>query len=680
MSPEEQREFLTHTRLFLSKDIKRTLWSKEVYVLKHTPTARYLHISSDELFVLGCFGRGSTVAELVPHLIMNRRCPPLRDLYELILQARDANILNEHRDEEFAPNYPPRWWPSVDREAAQAVWWLSFFAGIVAFFLWHKPYGGVSDAIGMAWWGYPVMWLLLASCASLGSLLASAYVHRIGGEVQRPTLLWRTLLPRISCDWSDCVMGGPEAAVTVAKLRIIPFLLLAGLCAAVPGMHDWAAIAMLGLLWRIAPFPGGPAAQWMEARHREPLLSVVRGSFFYHTPKSFSCKILAEMRATQWPYAIWQGVYSAFWTVLCIWFSATLVTGFWLDALREQSGKAAAKAMVAPTDIIQEIFSADSLELLQVFSMGAAVLAATLLGVLVFAWFKVRREEAAFGHTAQPHPEGKAGGVLDTFDESLLFRELPVEVRTELAALARTVSVPAGTNVVGLGERGEDLYIVQSGEFDIVGRRTKGGESVIARLHRGDAFGELSFFGDLFRSQNLRAKGPGTLIALSAPDLEQTLKRHLSIPAIEEIVQKRTFMRRIPLSAGWEPHSVAKFAKCARFESMKEGQIIIGTGRENRFFYLVHSGDLEIRQRGRRRGTVRGGEFFGEISLMLNNLATADVIAVEPSRCLVLQKSDFLSLMGQDIELALQMEHIASRRLGRPVFPFQGSSIEAIAN
>ncbi len=667
MSPEDQKDFLTHTRLFLSKDIKRTLLNKEVYVLKHTLTTRYLYVSSDELFVLGCFGRGSTVAELVPHLIMNRRCPPLKELYELILQAREANMLNENREEEFSPSYLPRWWPSIDRDAVQALWWLSFFAGVVAFFSWNHNGLFDSGAARLPLWGIPLAWFALSVCASFGSLLASAYVHRVGGEVQRPRLLWKTILPRITCDWSDCVMGGPEAVAMVAKLRIIPFLLLAFLCAALPFFGGFSviapftAVAVAGLIWRIAPFPGGPATQWLAAMKRAPMLSGQRSKFFYHIPRTFSAGLLAELKATEWGYALWQGGYAVIWSLMLIWFVGACVTG-------------------SPTEAFPAMFSGHSVGVLQLFGIGTGMLAAGILFALVYGWYKNRRDEASYGHDHKPAPVSKNGTVMETFDDSLLFRELPVEVRTELSKLARNVSVASGRHVVGIGDRGEDLYIVESGEFDVVVPQPKGASSVVARLRRGDVFGEMSFFGNLFRSQNLRARGAATLVAMSSPELEQTLKRFLSIPAIEEIVQKRTFLRRIPLSSGWAPHSIARFAKCARFEDMKEGQIIIGTGRENRFFYLVHEGNIEVRLRGRRKAKISAGDFFGEISLMLNNLATADIIAAEQTRCLVLQKSDFLALMGQDIELALQMEHVASARFGRPIFPFQGSSIEALAN
>lgn len=669
MTPEEQRDFLTHTRLYLSKDVRRTLLKKEVYALKHTPTSNYLYVTSEELFILGCFGRGSTVAELVPSLIMNRRCPSLRDLYELILQARDANILNEVRDEEFAPLFPPRWWPSLDHNTVQAVWWLSSIAAIFSFFIWNSGSGASDAGLSRDLWHYPVVFVALALCASLGSLLASAYVHRVGCDVRRPKLIWKSLLPRIGFDWSDGIMGGESIAVEVSKLRVIPFMVLAALVTAspvIPGLgwlHAFAPFAMIGLLWRIFPYPGGAAAQWLEARFRRPLTSVKRGRFFYHGAHNVSGKLLEEYRATDWSYAGVAALYSFIWSCFAIWLASSLVN----------PGE-------SEFTIFRQIFSNDSAEVLKVFGLSTGLLAAGILVFILSGWYRMKAEEATFGRIGAEPQVATGGGIPETFDESLLFRELSVDIRTELAQYAKTVTVPSGSLVVEPGQRGEDLYVVQSGEFEILMTRTKGRPEVVARLKRGDVFGELPFCGSVFRPHKIRAKGTGTLIAMSDAAVEQTLKRHLSIPAIEEIIQKRTFLRRIPLSCGWQPHSVVRFAKACRIEEMKEGQLVIGTGRENRFFYLVHEGDFEVRHRGRRVARIRGGEFFGEISLLLNNLATADIVAVEPTRCLVLQKSDFLNLMGQDVELALQMEHVASVRFGRPIFPFQGSSFEGLAN
>jgi len=54
----------------------------------------------------------------------------------------------------------------------------------------------------------------------------------------------------------------------------------------------------------------------------------------------------------------------------------------------------------------------------------------------------------------------------------------------------------------------------------------------------------------------------------------------------------------------------------------------------------VHEGNIEVRYRGPPEAKIAAAT-SRRISLMLNNLATADIIAAEPTRCLVLQKSEF---------------------------------------
>lgn len=659
MTPAEQRDFLTHTRLFLSKDVKRVLYGRDLYVVKHVPTGLKLRLNSDQLFVLGQFGRGTTVAEMVPQLIMNRRCLPLSELYELVLMARAANILNEHRDEEFAPDYPPRWWPSIDADAAQMLWWLSCFAGIFVACFWAIS-EDASKLPAPDWWQLLIAWPVLSLCASLGGLFASAYVHRVGCDTRRPSLIWKSLIPRVGFDWSDIDMAGPDGHRVVAKLRIFPFILLAFCCTAIPELRVWAPVSIIALLWRVAPLPGSAVVQWVQSRVRRMMLGTERPVYFYRYSQTISSRVWREFRATDWTFISWLILWTVIWFATACWF---------VGAFRE--GRALA--------VFPYFFGSGAVEALRMAGFVSCGMAMVFAVVLLAGWVRQKKEEAQVVHA----PDDTAGSGLthaQIIEDCALLRELPVEIRAQLTEMGRLVTVSAGQPVVGVGEKGEDFYIIASGELDLSLMRPKGKPDKVAVLLRGDVFGEYSFFGSLFRTRNLRARTEVTLLALASPELETILKRHLSVPAIEEIIQRRTFLRRIALSSAWAPISVSRFAKAARFEDVREGQTVIGTGRENRFFYLVYEGGLDVKQRGRSRARIAPGDFFGEISLLLNNLATADIVAEVPSRCLVLQKSDFLALMSHDIELALQLEHVASVRMGRPVFPFQGSSIESIAN
>lgn len=657
MTSAEQREFLTHTRLYLSKDVKRVVLLRDVYVLKHTPTGCKMRVSAEELFVLGQFGRGVTLAELVPQLIMNRRCLPLAELYELVMQARASNILNEQRDEEFTVDYPLQWWPSLSAESAQIAWMVVGFCAVAA-----VPFGSVSQELLKDWgWRDTLFaWLGASVCASVGSLLASAYAHHAGVSVRRPTLIWKSLVPRIGFDWMDVDMVGNEGRRVAAKLRILPFLLVAAICAVVPDLQILAPVAVAFLFWRISPFPFSAASQWVESSFRRPLLSTERPHYFYHYGMAPMERMWREVLATDWGFVAWIALWSAVWSLGLVWF---------LSAFLEGNGSA----------VFAHLISRESLDAVAMLSPLFAGLVIAFFAMASGGWWRLRRRSASYG-TVPASPEPGGDDILQVIEDCLLFRELPAEVRVELVKMARVVRVKSGQPVVGVGEAGADFYVIASGHVQVELERPHHKPDKVAVLHRGDVFGSFGFFGVLFRTQNMRAVTDVSLVAISSPELEHLLKRHISIPVIEEIVQRRAFLRRIALSAGWDPASIGRFSKSARMEVMREGQPIIGAGRENRFFYLVYDGGMEVKRRGRRVARIAPGEFFGEMSLLLNNLATADINTEVPSRCLVLQKSDFLQLMGGDIELALQMEHVASSRLGRPIFPFEGSSIEAIAN
>lgn len=67
-----------------------------------------------------------------------------------------------------------------------------------------------------------------------------------------------------------------------------------------------------------------------------------------------------------------------------------------------------------------------------------------------------------------------------------------------------------------------------------------------------------------------------------------------------------------------------------------EGERIIRQGLTASGFYVILDGTAIIRVDDKDRTTLRPGDYFGEISCLLGEAPTADVVAVRPLRCLVL--------------------------------------------
>jgi CRP-like cAMP-binding protein len=67
-----------------------------------------------------------------------------------------------------------------------------------------------------------------------------------------------------------------------------------------------------------------------------------------------------------------------------------------------------------------------------------------------------------------------------------------------------------------------------------------------------------------------------------------------------------------------------------------EAERVIRQGMSGSAFYVILEGTATIRVDGVDRGTIRPGDYFGEISCLLGELPTADIVAQRALRCLVL--------------------------------------------
>ncbi|MGH2740104.1 MAG: Crp/Fnr family transcriptional regulator [Actinomycetota bacterium] len=67
-----------------------------------------------------------------------------------------------------------------------------------------------------------------------------------------------------------------------------------------------------------------------------------------------------------------------------------------------------------------------------------------------------------------------------------------------------------------------------------------------------------------------------------------------------------------------------------------EGQRILRQGFVGTAFYLVIDGDAAVEVDGEERNRLGRGDFFGEVSVLLGEPPSADIVARSPLRCLEL--------------------------------------------
>ena len=74
-------------------------------------------------------------------------------------------------------------------------------------------------------------------------------------------------------------------------------------------------------------------------------------------------------------------------------------------------------------------------------------------------------------------------------------------------------------------------------------------------------------------------------------------------------------------------------------------------------------GTVEVRTDGRVLSKLGPGQFFGEMALLDGQPRSADVVAIEPSRCLAMSSWSFSGIVSEHPKIALKMLQEFVRRL-----------------
>ena len=218
----------TAERLQLNPLLTKGAVRKGRFTIKTLDVGGFLTIDDSQWEVLSAFAQPKTVPEVVRSLIMERKCPALRDFYELIIKAHRSGVLQTE--------------PSPDRQRVPVGWEFSLSADFacwlggtllgvallaVMIFPPHFPGGAAAEIMLAILAGY----LGAAASISLGNVLGVAVLHAAGRDAFRPQLSWSWLLPHFSIDLHDSILVDAQAQVGIHLVRLAPLgLLVTGLC------------------------------------------------------------------------------------------------------------------------------------------------------------------------------------------------------------------------------------------------------------------------------------------------------------------------------------------------------------------------------------------------------------------------------------------------------------------
>jgi CRP-like cAMP-binding protein len=642
---------LTADVLSLSPDLTKGKPLNGIFVVKNVKTQTYLAVDDQQWKVLNEFAHEHAVPDVLETAIRARTCPALSEYYELILKACRAFVL---RSDLAVPvrRTAVRWFVPLSSRFMLPLSVILTIAGWGAIMRMH-------GALSVAWPDLALGWVIVCSALSAGYAAAACILRAGGCEVYHPRLRWRTPVPHFTVDLSDGCMA--ERPLRLAAELAIVAPLAAVVAGALLANKTWSLVPLIALLLVQHPFAGGPIAKLLLLFRRRPILDTDH-DFLFHQNRRPAAGLRATWKIFEWRTAAMRIAYGIAW----IWLLAHVFYRAWGLSLQD-----------VLTDKIywQKV----------VVWLAGAILATVLIELAWLFWGPIWAGERMLRQRGQrfwrrwrhgAEVQANPAAIQRLVRESPLLRRLKPDVQAEFVRELKPFAARAWRTILSFDEAPGQVGLIISGRATVY-RRTKSGRRVpYMRLVEGDMFGVQGMVDSNHPRLEVRAKTPLHALVLPAEVFQRLVIDKLGPLEVFNLAHKHVILQRSELCQEWRPQAISRFTQIADVVSYAPGDKIIREGAETKAFYLVSEGEVTVLNGCRRIARVKPGGFLGEIGLLQNSVSTADVEAGEDTRCLVVDKNEFMRFMSHNYHVALQLERVSSRRLGHPIFPLNPLSFE----
>jgi cAMP-dependent protein kinase regulator len=209
------------------------------------------------------------------------------------------------------------------------------------------------------------------------------------------------------------------------------------------------------------------------------------------------------------------------------------------------------------------------------------------------------------------------------------------------------VTVARGQPVVRQGDRPESFFVVRQGTLQAVEEDPDtGNERVLRVLGRGESFGELGLLESQPRAATVRALEEAELFEIDKGTFDQLLSDMATVPEFAPTLQAAEELRALPPFQHLEPAQLSELLDHGEWVNLGPNEAFIIEGEPGDAFYVIGSGQVEVRRDGARRDVLGPGAHVGEIALLLDVPRTATVRTITPVRVYRLDRQGFDRLLG----------------------------------
>lgn len=240
--------------------------------------------------------------------------------------------------------------------------------------------------------------------------------------------------------------------------------------------------------------------------------------------------------------------------------------------------------------------------------------------------------------------EEHKASILKALQGHFLFQDLAPSSLRDLVDVMKPRTHGPTEDVVTQGALGEEFFVMVNGTAEVLIE----GVGKVHQYENVGAFGELALMYSAPRAATIRTVTKCDLYTL---DL-RTFRFVLAQANESGLMARVNFLRKVKLLQGLGDNQITRIAGALTEETFKDGTYIIKQGDMGDAFYIINHGNVKCtatKDNGSETDliTLKDGDYFGEMALMLDEPRHANCIAVNGEAvCFKLSKVDFLSMFG----------------------------------
>eukprot|EP00475_Leptophrys_vorax_P027838 TRINITY_DN3978_c0_g1_i1.p1 TRINITY_DN3978_c0_g1~~TRINITY_DN3978_c0_g1_i1.p1 ORF type:complete len:694 (+),score=213.77 TRINITY_DN3978_c0_g1_i1:59-2140(+) len=205
-----------------------------------------------------------------------------------------------------------------------------------------------------------------------------------------------------------------------------------------------------------------------------------------------------------------------------------------------------------------------------------------------------------------------------------------------------------GQVIIKQGAEGDNFYVLVEGKAECFVESDDQPPLLVKTYSNGDSFGELALMYNSPRAATIIASGPAQTFALD----RQTFRQVMMETTNKKRMKYENFLSKVNILKSLEKNERAKVADALEPVTFHDGDAVISQGEAGDAFYIIEEGTAVVTksfEEGREPIEVlryQPGDYFGELALLNDMPRAANVIAIGELRCLRLDRSSFVRLMG----------------------------------